>query len=99
MKSSEKQTPANFRVGDGTPGPGRPKGIPNKANGLLKDAIIMAATGAGGGDIVVYLQRQAEENPVAFLGLLGKVIPLQVTGGDGGAIVTEIIIRGVEPNR
>ena len=43
----------------------------NKTTALLKDAILVAAERAGKGDIVAYLERQAEENPVAFLGLLG----------------------------
>lgn len=73
------------RVGDGTPGPGRPKGVPNKNTTLLKDAILAAAAKAGGKDgLVGYLQTQANENPQSFLPLLGKVLPLQVTGeGDG----------------
>lgn len=73
------------RVGDGTPGPGRPKGVPNKNTTLLKDAILAAATKAGGKEgLVGYLNKQASENPTAFLSLLGKVLPMQVTGeGDG----------------
>ena len=52
----------------------------NKTTALLKDAILAAAEKAGKGDIVAYLERQAEENPVAFLGLLGRVLPLQIRG-------------------
>ncbi|WP_375654711.1 MULTISPECIES: hypothetical protein [unclassified Bartonella] len=33
-----------------------------------------------------YLEKQAMECPAAYLALLGKVLPLQVTGEDGGAI-------------
>ena len=71
------------------PGPGRPKGVPNKSTALLKDAILKAAEQAGGeGGIVGYLALQAHESPAAFLGLLGKVLPMQVVGsGDDGAIV------------
>jgi hypothetical protein len=79
------------KVGDGTPGPGRPKGSPNKTTALLKDAIIQAATNAGEGDMVEYLTRQAQINPGPFMSLLGKVLPMQVTGADGGAI--EVIAR------
>jgi hypothetical protein len=32
------------------------------------------------------LEKQADENPTAFLTLVGKIIPLQVTGKDGGPI-------------
>ena len=59
---------------------GRKKGTPNKIAALLKDAILQAATDAGDGDLVKYLETQAEVNSTAFLGLLGKVLPLQVAG-------------------
>jgi hypothetical protein len=45
---------------------------------------ILAALAAKGGQ--KYLERQADENPTAFLTLVGKIIPLQVTGKDGGPI-------------
>jgi hypothetical protein len=60
---------------------GRKKGTPNKTTALLKDAILKAATDAGDGDLSAYLLQQANANPTAFLGLLGKVLPMQV-GGD-----------------
>ena len=82
----EKQTEGKpRRVGDGTPGPGRKKGVPNKNTTLLKDAILEAATQAGGkAGLVGYLMTQASANPQSFLPLLGKVLPMQITGeGDG----------------
>ena len=66
--------------------PGRPKGVPNKSTQLLKDAILMAATEAGEGDMVKYLVTQARDNPGPFMALLGKVLPMQVTGEGGGAV-------------
>lgn len=33
-----------------------------------------------------YLEKQAVDCPAAYLGLLGKVLPLQVTGENGGAV-------------
>lgn len=82
------------KVGDGTPGPGRPKGTPNKTTALLKDAILKAADKAGnkiGSEgLVSYLELQATENPGPFMSLLGKVLPMQLTGEDGGALVVEI---------
>ena len=79
-KKNEPETlPVKRRVGDGTPGPGRPKGVPNKNTTLLKDAILQAATEAGGRDgLVGYLVAQAKENPQSFMPLLGKVLPMQV---------------------
>jgi hypothetical protein len=70
------------------PGPGRPKGSPNKTTALLKDAILKAAEGAGGKEgMIGYLQVQAQANPGPFMALLGKVLPMQVTGENGGALV------------
>lgn len=39
---------------------------------------------AGG---VNYLARQAEKNPAAFMGLVGKILPLQLAAGDGSSPV------------
>ena len=55
---------------------GRQKGTLNKTSALLKDAILEAADTAGGKEgLVGYLALQARENPVAFMGLLGKLVP------------------------
>lgn len=87
MTKAVLETPKKRVVGDGTPGPGRPKGLPNKTTTLLKDAILQAATKAGGREgMIGYLTEQAQANPQSFLPLLGKVLPLQVTGADGDAI-------------
>lgn len=48
--------------------------------------ILGALSDVGGRD---YLARQAEENPVAFLGLVGKVLPLQLAGAEGGALIVD----------
>lgn len=71
-----KETP---KIGQGKPGPGRPKGVPNKSTALLKDAILQAAEAAGGKQgMIGYLQAQATANPGPFLALLGKVLPSQI---------------------
>ena len=62
---------------------GRKKGSPNKTTALLKEAILKAAEGAGGkAGLVGYLKAQAIKQPGPFMGLLGKVLPLQI-GNDG----------------
>lgn len=74
---------------------GRQKGTPNKTTALLKDAILKAAELAGGGDsegLVKYLQAQASANPGPFMALLGKVLPMQVTGENGGAIKAKVTL-------
>jgi hypothetical protein len=60
---------------------GRPPGSANKVPAILKEAIIRAAELAGGEEgLTGYLQTQANANPSVFLGLLGKVLPLQMAG-------------------
>jgi hypothetical protein len=63
-------------------GKGRKKGVPNKTTALLKDAILKAAAEAGGKDgLIGYLRAQAKKaNAGPFLGLLGKILPMQVSG-------------------
>jgi hypothetical protein len=56
-------------------GPGRPKGVSNKLTRTIRESIEAAFQGVGGPE---YLMRQAEENPQAFMTLLGKIIPAQV---------------------
>lgn len=78
----------------GNAGKGRPKGAPNKTTALLKDAILQAAAEAGGaGGMVGYLKARAIDTPGPFLALMGKVLPMQLTGADGGPI--EALFRNV----
>lgn len=62
---------------------GRQKGSPNKTTAQLKDMVLQALAESGGVD---YLKQTAIEHPAAFMTLLGKVLPLQVTGESGGPI-------------
>jgi hypothetical protein len=67
-------------------GAGRKKGVPNKLNADLKAMILGALNDAGG---QAYLARQAVESPGPFLTLIGKVLPLQVTGENGNALAID----------
>lgn len=75
---------------------GRVKGTPNKTTALLKEAILGAATstgsdGKGKDGLMGYCAFLAKEEPKAFAQLLGKVLPMQITGEDGGPIkVTQV---------
>lgn len=50
----------------------------------VKEMILGALDRVGG---EAYLARQAEENPGPFMTLVGKVLPLQLTGEGGGPIM------------
>lgn len=56
-------------------GRGRKKGELNKLTRTIKEAIERAFDKAGGAD---YLARMAEDEPVAFMSLLAKVLPTQL---------------------
>lgn len=69
-------------------GKGRPKGVQNKMTKALKEMILEALENKGG---VEYLERQADENPTAFLTLVGKVLPLQVASDPDNPLPPTII--------
>jgi hypothetical protein len=78
-----------------SPQSGRKKGTPNKATGPIKDMLRQALEGAGGVD---YLIRQAEENPGPFMGLIGKIIPAEVSAKVEGRIdLATIIAAAAQP--
>lgn len=57
--------------------------------------VLQALANAGG---VAYLEKQATANPTAFLTLVGKVIPLQVTGGGEGDAPVSLAVTFVSPD-
>lgn len=77
-------------------GPGRPPGLQNKTTRILKDAILLAACEVGDvsmyidtkqittqeqrGELVGFLRWVAVHEPKAFCAMLGRLIPLQLTG-------------------
>lgn len=63
---------------------GSRKGRPNKVPAAVKDMILAALDQT---EDVEYLKRQAEKNPVAFMALLGKVLPTQIGGDPNGVLV------------
>lgn len=75
---------------------GRPKGSKNKTPAMLREMVIEAVDKCGG---VKYLQRQAEENPTAFLALFGKLMPKNVDANvtiNGSA--QPIVFRVITPD-
>lgn len=58
----------------------RPKGSLNTKSIALKTMILNALERVGGEE---YLERQANENPTAFMTLIGKVLPMDLSGSLG----------------
>jgi len=79
-----------FKKGEKRPNQG--KRGPNKNTAQLKDMILQALNNAGGAQ---YLEERARDPKTAsaFLSLIGKVLPMQVTGADGGAIKVGISVH------
>lgn len=72
--------------------PGRPKGAKNKNSMAVKDMILAALETAGGAQ---YLAAQAQKNPGPFMILVGKVLPMQITGANDGPVQVEEVRRVV----
>jgi hypothetical protein len=72
-------------------GKGRVAGTPNKITRDVKEMILGALSGVGGQK---YLEEQAIANPNAFMVLVGKVLPLQVSGEGGGPMILKLIKFG-----
>jgi hypothetical protein len=73
-------------------GRGRKLGEKNKIPGAVKDMVLAALNEVGG---IEYLKRQAEKNPVAYMALLGKILPTQVSGVNDGPLEIRWIATGV----
>ena len=88
-----KITEENAKIGEGKPGPGRPKGSLNKTTLQLREMILLALDKLGGADYLVALGR---ENSSAYASLLSKVLPSTLAAeSDGGVGVEFRFIREV----
>lgn len=88
---SSKVVPSGEKRRPPAAGMGRKPGSVNKTTKALRDAILEAAERSGRdmqgrGGLVGYLKRVADEDTKSFSMLLGKVLPLQVTGAGGGPV-------------
>lgn len=76
---------------------GRKAGTPNKTTAALKDMIMTALNEAHEDGGVAYLKDQATKTPAAFLTLVGKVLPLQVSGDPDAPITHRVELVGITP--
>lgn len=74
IMSDVKQTEQK-RIGTGKPGPGRPKGSPNKSTTSVKAAFEEAFDKLGGVDALL---TWAKDEPREFYKLYAKLLPVQV---------------------
>jgi len=68
-----------------TSGQGRPRGAQNLMTRQLRELILAALDDAGGQK---YLAAQAKENPIAFMALLGRILPTAIQADVTAAVWT-----------
>ena len=73
---------------------GRQAGTPNKITSSLREMILGALEDAGG---EAYLARIAEEHPVAFMTLLGKVLSATLAGEQSAPIISRLELVPIMP--
>jgi hypothetical protein len=71
------------------PGPGRPKGLPNKTTIAVKEALQQAFQGIGG---VPALTEWARENQGEFYKLYSKLLPTEVRADVNVSVTLEALI-------
>jgi hypothetical protein len=72
---------------------GRVKGTPNALSGGVKSNIIGVFDKIGGRD---QMARWAQENQTEFYKLYGRLLPTEVTGEGGGALLVTISAKDAE---
>ena len=76
----------------GNRGKGRRKGSQNKNTQEIKSMILAALDNVGGVD---YFVTQAKENPVAFMTLIGRILPKEIDGEVNGSVQIASITRTI----
>ena len=66
--------------------------MPNKVTADIKAMVLGALDRAGGEE---YMLEQARNNPNAFLALVGKVLPTQITGPNDGPVQVDAKYSGL----
>ena len=87
------------RIGSGKPGPGRPRGVPNKTTLAMKAAISSVyekLQNKSGGDHA-HFEQWAEENPTEFYRIAAKLIPVDLNANVQGQIGMPDIKLGIAP--
>lgn len=75
------------QIGGGKPGPGRPRGCPNKFTGDLKEAILAGINGSNSQGVAGFVLDLSLDTPTSAAALLGRLIPVSMIGTLDGTIV------------
>jgi hypothetical protein len=81
------------RVGDGTPGPGRPKGVANRVTRTIREAVEKAAQDCHADGLAGWLIERAQggiQDRQIFAQMVNKAMPLQVHANVDGGIKLEL---------
>ena len=78
------------KIGQGKPGPGRPRGRANNVTKEVREMVVAALEQLGGVDYLVKCGNDPRTRK-AFLSLVGKALPIKadVSGGIGLTIINE----------
>lgn len=80
---------AKTRVGDGTPGPGRPRNVKSRLTNL-REAVLEAFDKVGGAEYLAKLANGTSSDRAAFVGLVSKVLPTQVNANVEGGVQIQL---------
>jgi hypothetical protein len=88
-----KQSEQKRRIGDGTPGPGRPKGGANKVTRTIREAVEKAARECHSDGLAGWLIERAQGSlgdRQIFAQMVNKAMPLQVQAQVGGGVQLQL---------
>src|ERR1700722_3199460 len=88
-------TKGSFTKKNPRPGPGRPRGVPNKFSGELKEAILAGVNGSHPLGVSGFVLKLSIETPTSAAALLGRLIPVSAVGALDGTI----LVRHVDGDR
>src|SRR3984957_16672140 len=80
-------TKGSFTKENPRPGPGRPRGVPNKFTGDLKEAILAGVNGSHTLGVAGFVLKLSLDTPPSAAALLGRLIPVSMAGTLDGTIV------------
>lgn len=91
--SPEKESTGNARIGEGKPGPGRPKGVPNRATAAVREAIALFAE-QNVGKLQAWLDEIAKRNPDRAAELYLRALEYHIPKLARTEVTGEIAVRG-----